>query len=95
MKYKLAPGEMVEADKNYRGESSARSPDCVFNSSDARAKDVAAARHETVNRRFKQWRCLKQTFRHNRRKHKYVFGAVVVITQLCIEHGERQFQCRY
>ena len=35
------------------------------------------ARHETVNGSFKDWRCLKQQWRHSLEKHGAAFRAVV------------------
>jgi hypothetical protein len=95
LKHHLAPQEMVEADKGYRGEEAVRTSDDVVSRADHKAKYRARARHETVNRRFKQWGCLKQVFRHDRCKHKDVFVAVAVITQLAFDNGEGPFQCRY
>jgi DDE superfamily endonuclease len=92
----LAVGELVEADRGYRGRDvKARTPDDFVSQSDKRAKERARARHETVNRRLKQWRCMGQKWRHCRSKHKLAFGAVAVITQMAFESGERPFQCRY
>jgi hypothetical protein len=53
------------------------------------------ARHETVNKRFKQWAILEQPFRHDVINHRDVFSAVVVITQLAIENGEPLFDVHY
>jgi hypothetical protein len=86
---------MVEADISYRGEDKVRTSDDVVSRADDEAKKRASARHETVNGRLKQWGCLKQVFRHDRHKHKHVFAAVAVITQLAFDNGERPFQCRY
>ena len=52
----------------------------------------ARARHETVNRRFKQWGCLKQLWRHDRKKHHFVLKAVATLVQLEFDHGKRPFQ---
>lgn len=52
-------------------------------------------RHETVNKRFKQWAILEQPFRHDVINHRDVFSAVVVITQLAIENGEPLFDVHY
>jgi hypothetical protein len=96
LKQQLAPGEMVEADNGYRGEPyHARTADGFVSRADNRAKQSTIARHETVNRRLKQWGCLKQVWRHDRRLHKTGFAAVAVITQLAFENGEPPFQCRY
>ncbi len=95
LKHRLADGEMVEADRGYKGDPRVRNSDNVVSRTDARAKTRARARHETVNRRLKQWGCLKQTFRHDRHKHKEVFAVVAVITQLAFDNGEGPFQCCY
>jgi DDE superfamily endonuclease len=59
LKHQLLPYERVEADKGYRGEPLYVSCPHDF-SSDAKkdAKAKARARHETINRRLKQWSCL-------------------------------------
>ena len=48
-------------------------------------KAQARARHECVNRRFKQWGALSQRFRHSLTKHGVVFTAVANIEQLKME----------
>ena len=96
LKQRLAPGEMVEADNGYRGEPNhARTADGFVSRADDRAKWTARNRHETVNRRLKQFGCLKQVWRHDRRRHNTVFAAVAVVTQLAFENGEPPFQVRY
>jgi hypothetical protein len=95
LKLCLAPVEMVEADRGYKGNPSVHNSDNVVSRTDAKAKKLALARHETVNHRLKQWGCLRQTFRHDCHKHKDVFAGVAVITQLAFENGESPFQCRY
>jgi predicted hydrolase (HD superfamily) len=54
----------------------------------------ARARHETVNRRFKQLDCLK-CFRHDKQLHVHCLNAVAVITQLAIENGEPLYHVKY
>jgi hypothetical protein len=93
LKQPLAPGEMVEADNGCRGEPNhARTADGFVPLVDDRTKWHARSRHETVNRRLKQWGCLKQVWRHDCQLHKTVFAAVAVITQLAFENGEPPFQ---
>jgi hypothetical protein len=85
---------MVEADKGYKGDPSVRNSDIVVSQTDSKAKKQALTWHEIVNRRLKQWGCLKQTFWHDpTSKRKYL--PVAVITQLAFENGESPFQCRY
>lgn len=92
----LSPGEKVEADDGYRGyPNKIRTPGMFFSQSDLRSKSRARGRHETVNKRFKQWGCLKQVFRHGVNDHYLVFASVAVCTQLCIENGEPLFAVRY
>lgn len=50
-------------------------------------------RQESVNNRFKFWGILQQQCRHEMADHGDVFRAIAVITQLCINHGERLFEC--
>lgn len=95
--YKLEDGEMVEADRGYRGEpTKARIPVDFMNAEQRNQKCRARARQETVNARFKQFGALSNKFRHhitmeNMTKHKLVFYAIAVITQLGIDNGEKLF----
>lgn len=49
------------------------------------------SRHETVNKRIKQFKIIKYSFRHNVEKHPMVFYAVVNLVQLMIENREPLF----
>jgi hypothetical protein len=91
---KLLPGEKVEADMGYNGDK-VRKPNDYFSHNEKKAKKRARARHETVNRRLKQWGCLNQKWRHGRQKHELAFAAVAACTQLCFDVGEVPFQCAY
>lgn len=98
LKHKLGPGEKAEADDGYKG-----LPDHVALPTDPRAtssgaemaKSLARRRHETVNKRFKQWGCLNQTYRHDIHFHQDVFSAVAVITEVILECGEPLFPVEY
>ena len=91
LKHLLDAGEKVQADAGYIGEPNhVATPDGE--------QDVAGrirGRHETVNRRFKQFNILHRVFRHDVAKHQSAFGAVAVITQLNIENGEPLFHVDY
>lgn len=52
---------------------------------------IVRARHETVNRRFKQFFVLEHRFRHNVSLHSICFHAVANVTQLIIENGHPLF----
>jgi len=91
-------GERVEADSGYIGEP--RFIDVPIDMvgrdrAQKRRKDLVRSRHETCNKRFKQFKCLKETFRHPIEKHADVFYAIAVITQLAIENGYPLFQVDY
>ena len=84
--------EKVEADKGYRGEEHyVNTPPVV----DGEMAQRVRSRHETVNKRFKQWKCLKDVFQHNLAKHHDMFTAVAVVTQLAMENGEPLFNVEY
>lgn len=88
----LRPNEMVEADKGYRGQpDKIRTPEDFHSQEERDLKRRASSRHETVNRRFKQFSILKKQYRHDLRDHQKNFRAVVVLTQLSIKNGEVLF----
>ena len=74
-------GEKAEADKGYRGElRTLRHPGVYISLADRKAKKSSRTRHETLNRRIKQFRCLQQKYRHDLKKHSMIFRAVAIIT---------------
>ena len=56
---------------------------------------IARSRHETVNKRLKQFGILKNVYRHKLNKHQVVFSAVAVIVQLEIQNGMPLFHVKY
>ena len=93
LKQMLEDGEMVEADKGYRGEYyHVRTPVDYEDDEEKRAKEKIRSRQETVNRRFKQFGALKQVFRHPIGVHRVVFESIVVLTQVGIDNGDKLFQ---
>jgi hypothetical protein len=94
LKDALEKGEKVEADRGYRGEGDHINLPDEFNAS-RKEKAKVRARHETANKRFKQWGCLNRTYRHHVSTHASVFRAVAVITQLAIENEEPLFGVEY
>ena len=94
----LDPHERVEADDGYRHEApeKVRCPKCITVPQERkRMMAIVRMRHETINRRVKQWRCLKGVFRHDLDYHTDCFTAVCVLTQLAISNGEPLFQVDY
>jgi hypothetical protein len=49
------------------------------------------ARHETVNKRFKQWGILSQRYRYDLKKHQHAFRAVAALTQIALKTDEPLF----
>jgi hypothetical protein len=53
------------------------------------------SRQETINKRMKDWKILRDMYCHVRLMHGDVFRAIAVITQLEIENGNPLFQVEY
>ena len=90
-------GEKCEADAGYKGEiNTIRTPDVFISSKDMRAKARARARHETVNGRVKEFKCISEKYRHvSVKKHEKFFRSAVALTQILFNLGEKPFQCKY
>ena len=78
--------ERAVADRGYKGHPQYFDTPWRYldNDEQKRRKALARARHECVNRRFKQWRILHDVFRHAIPKHGVVFMAVANIEQVLI-----------
>ena len=85
--YMLPPGEKYLADVGYMCYSapSITKQECPAHERDA--VNSLLARHETVNTRFKDWGILKNKYTLEEDKHRTVFYAIAVITQIEIVHG--------
>ena len=91
----LEAGEKTVADLGYRGE-----PELIDvpneGSADYRVQMAyARARHETCNKRLKNFNCLKERFRHSIDYHNVCFDAVLVVTQLSLQNGEPLFDVEF
>ena len=95
LKKLLEKGERVEADNGYGDEAVDRPYDKAYTAGQMVAKSQLRARHETVNRRFKQFNALQQRFRHDKEKHAHVFNAVAVITQISLANESPLFPVDY
>lgn len=103
LKHELGHGERAEADDGYIGEYPATiripaSEDDFVDPVFERMRGRVRKRQESVNRRFKHWKCLKEVFHHSDDyavKQSDCFRAVCVITQLEIENGHPLFQADY
>eukprot|EP00474_Spongospora_subterranea_P003546 CRZ04004.1 hypothetical protein [Spongospora subterranea] len=84
---KLIKGEKPSADKGYRDGrkhffTPIEHPSSEKNHLLNRQLKLLQARHEMVNKRFKDFRCLKEQFRHSRKQHQVVFAACANLVQL-------------
>lgn len=90
----LEEGEMVHADKAYRWQASCSTP---YNQIryEKDQSHLIRARHETVNKRLKDFRVLSTPFRHPLSKHSWVFRAAAVCVQLALRGESPLFQIDY
>ena len=97
LKHYLEEHERVEVDAGYPGEPlSCKTPGPLhIDERYIQMKAKVASRHETINKRMKQFDCLTQPFRHGVDKHASCFRAVAVITQIALQNGEPLFQVEY
>ena len=92
LKNLLLPGEKVVGDLGYKGETKVLTELDANSKTHKRAMAKLRARHETLNRRLKQFRCLGDKYRHDRNKHILVFKAAAALTQISIDLGDIPFQ---
>ena len=96
LKEYLHPLECVEADEGYRGDDNTRTPHDFEGRSEYKImKGQVRARHETINRRFKEFKALGSRWRGDKNMHHVVFHAVAFIIQCEIEHGRATFDVEY
>ena len=92
----IANREMAYADKGYRGEEQTIQEKGRGSKEEREVATRARARHETINRRLKEWKSLSTQFRHNKgtdiTNHRLVFDAVLVLTQLSVAHNKSLFE---
>jgi hypothetical protein len=94
----LDDGERVEADDGYLGEHPrhVKCPKGFTNPEETKfMQQRVCNRQETVNKRFKDWGILRQCYRHSIEDHGEPTRAVVMLTQLSIDNGEKRFSMGY
>ena len=89
----------VEADDGYVGEAPqhVKCPKSIggHDETTEAMQSIVRRRHETVNKRFKQWKILKDIYREEITKHWMAFRVCAIVTQLSIENGEPLFSVDY
>lgn len=84
----IPPGKLITGDRGYRG-----LPNLISTTNPRDPKELrvfkrrARARHESFNKRLKDFQCLQNCFRHGVANHQFVFYAVCVIVQFQMENG--------
>lgn len=84
----LEPNERSMTDEGYKDAKYFSLPSDVNN----KRHKFIMSRHETINKRIKQFNVLSQTFRLNLSLHKICFHAVVNLTRLVIKYEEPLFR---
>lgn len=81
-------GEKLLADGGYNdGNQYFVTPSGRHDAIDKQMADVRA-RHETINGLLKKYSILSNKYRGDLSEHKYIFGAIINIVQICIKCGE-------
>lgn len=93
--HELQNGEMLLADGGYADGGQYFDTPTGLNNAGQYMRSVARARHETVNRRFKEWGILERRFRHKLVLHTKVFQSIANITQLELQHQSPLFSIDY
>lgn len=94
----LDEGQRVEADDGYVGEAPehVKCPRSIGHHTITESMQaLVRRRHETINKRFKQWGILKQCYCGNIMEHGLAFRVCAVVMQLAIEDGEPLFSVDY
>lgn len=94
----LDDGERVESDDGLRGVSPeySKCPRSMGNLEECEAQQqLVRSRQETMNKRFKQFNILKQIYKGKIEHHAGYTRVCAIVTQLCIEYGERLFDVNY
>lgn len=96
LKHMLEDYERVEADDGYVGEDpkKVKAARSVVHEQDDKilyVRSCVRLRHETVNKRIKQFKCMQTVFRHDVEFHGDCFRACAVLTQLSINNGHPLF----
>lgn len=92
LKHMLDDGERVEADDGYVGDDpvSVKVPGSMVHPQEDRmlcVRTIVRRRHETANKRIKQFKSVDVPFRHSVLFHGQCFSACTVLTQLVINNG--------
>lgn len=86
----LTTGERAMADKGYKDATHFILPI----PQNTTRHGLIMSRHETINRRLKQFQILSQVYRHSLKKHPMLVSAVANVTQLMLQNGHPLFSVK-
>ena len=89
---RLSPREYYLADSGYRCGNGPAIMRNALPQNERNMYDKLMARHETVNRRFKEFAILREKYRHEEAKHDEIFRCIAVLVQMDIASGHVSFQ---
>ena len=96
LKHQIPSGKLVIADRGYqtseKDEKMMSTPNMLDNKATANFKSRARCRQESFNGWLKQFAILRDTYRHNMEKHRYVLQAIAVMIQVQINNGASLFE---
>lgn len=87
----MPDGMQLIGDNGYQGEVIVSTPNELDSNFVKNFKERVRARHETFNKRIKEFKILDERFRHGVEKHKIAFEAICVIVQYDMENGRPLF----
>jgi hypothetical protein len=90
----LLPGEMFIADGGYCDGGEYFNTPNGLNNEEQGMQSLARSRHETVNKRLKQFKVIDGVYRHSIESHGTCFHTIALLTQISLE-DERLFQIDY
>jgi hypothetical protein len=88
--HEINEGELTIADDTYRDATYFIHPHAFPESIQLQSK--IRARHETINRRFKQFKILDTKFRHKLYLHPRCFHAIAQVIQVALHNGHPLYQ---
>jgi hypothetical protein len=94
----MEDGERVKSDDGLRGVSQqfSKGPSSIGTLVECEAmQQRIRSWHETVNKRFKQWKLLKSIYKGKIGHHGSYFCVAAILRQLNIDYGEHLFDVEY
>ena len=98
MAARLGRNERVEVNDGYNGASPKYTKvpgSCTARKERKEIQSTVRARHETFNKRLKQWGSMRNVWHHGPTKHATAVRAVAVINQIILQFQQPLFHVQY